>query len=423
MDHRLVFGVDRGERLVEDQDRRVAQQGAGDRQALALAAGEQHAAFADHRGVALRQGRDELVRVGAARRGFDFGAVGVRLAEPKVLLDRAVEQVGVLMNDGDHPPQCLGIERLQILPADPHGPLLRVEEAQEQPRHRRFARAARPDDADLAAGGDGEGKPVMGRTPPAGISEINILEGDGRKQRPVRLRWARLVRGHQRLGGEKRVDAGGRGLPEHPLMQHGSEVAQGAEHLGSRHQHDQQRLHAHLAVRHPPHSERQGSGGADRHPAIGNATGHHTHRNHPQRAVAQLARPIGEPAAIGRTLAERLQGRQALDTVEELRAEGFEGPLAPVAGAALDLEKDCGGDQGHERESEHHRGDRHVPEGDEGEDCQRSQHRDRQLRNVLTEEGLQLLDAVDDRQHDAAGALAGEPSRPECGNLVVEAAA
>ncbi len=36
---------------------------------------------------------------------------------------------------------------------------------------------------------------------------------------------------------------------------------------------------------------------------------------------------------------------------------------------------------------------------------------------------LQLLDAVDNRQHDAAGALAGEPGRPERGDLVVEPAA
>ncbi len=33
-------------------------------------------------------------------------------------------------------------------------PRLRVEEAQQQPRDRRFARAARPDNADLLAGGD-----------------------------------------------------------------------------------------------------------------------------------------------------------------------------------------------------------------------------------------------------------------------------
>ncbi len=91
LNRRLVFRVDRGESLVEDQDRRVAQQGAGDRQALALAAGEQHTALADHRGVTLRQSRDELVRVGVARRGFDFRVVGVGPAEPEVLLDRAVE--------------------------------------------------------------------------------------------------------------------------------------------------------------------------------------------------------------------------------------------------------------------------------------------------------------------------------------------
>ena len=39
-DQRLALGVERGGRLVEEQDRRVAQDGAGDREALALAAGE-----------------------------------------------------------------------------------------------------------------------------------------------------------------------------------------------------------------------------------------------------------------------------------------------------------------------------------------------------------------------------------------------
>ena len=39
-DQRLALGVERRGRLVEEQDRRVAQDGAGDREALALAAGE-----------------------------------------------------------------------------------------------------------------------------------------------------------------------------------------------------------------------------------------------------------------------------------------------------------------------------------------------------------------------------------------------
>ncbi len=51
----LVFGgaVDGAGRVVEDQDARVGEQGAGDGDALALAAGERHPALADHRLVAV----------------------------------------------------------------------------------------------------------------------------------------------------------------------------------------------------------------------------------------------------------------------------------------------------------------------------------------------------------------------------------
>ena len=62
------------------------------------------------------------MRVGVARRGVELLLVGVGLAEPQILLDRAVEQVGVLVHDGDHPAHRLGVERLQIAPADQHRP-------------------------------------------------------------------------------------------------------------------------------------------------------------------------------------------------------------------------------------------------------------------------------------------------------------
>ena len=48
---------------------------------------------------------------------------------------------------------------------------------------------------------------------------------------------------------------------------------------------------------------------------------------------------------------------------------------------------------------------------------------DRHLRDVLAEEGLQLLDAVDHRQHDAAGPLRAEPGGAEGDDLVVQPAA
>ena len=55
LDDRLILRVDRGERLVQDQDRGITQQRTGDRDALALPSGEPDAPLADDRVVALRQ--------------------------------------------------------------------------------------------------------------------------------------------------------------------------------------------------------------------------------------------------------------------------------------------------------------------------------------------------------------------------------
>ena len=51
----FALAVERAGGLVEDEDGRVFQDGAGDGDALALAAGEFHAALADERAVALRE--------------------------------------------------------------------------------------------------------------------------------------------------------------------------------------------------------------------------------------------------------------------------------------------------------------------------------------------------------------------------------
>ena len=54
---RLVAGVERRGRLVEQQHRRVLEDRAGDGEALALAARQRHAALAEHGVVALRAAR------------------------------------------------------------------------------------------------------------------------------------------------------------------------------------------------------------------------------------------------------------------------------------------------------------------------------------------------------------------------------
>ena len=74
LDLALGVQVDVGGGLVEDQDARIDQQCARDADALALAARQALAAFADQRVVALRQAQDELVGMGRAGRGNDFVA-------------------------------------------------------------------------------------------------------------------------------------------------------------------------------------------------------------------------------------------------------------------------------------------------------------------------------------------------------------
>ena len=87
----FAFGVERAGRFVEQQDRRVAQDRAGDRDALALAARERDAAFAQEGVVALRQLVDEFGGLRGFRRGADFGFARVGTAVAHVL-ERAVAE-------------------------------------------------------------------------------------------------------------------------------------------------------------------------------------------------------------------------------------------------------------------------------------------------------------------------------------------
>ena len=97
----LGFGVEAGGGFVEDQDARVGQDGAGDGDALALAAGELDAALADDGVVLLFEVLGELVDAGDAA-GFEdllFGGVGA--GEGDVFADGAVEQEGVLQHHAE----------------------------------------------------------------------------------------------------------------------------------------------------------------------------------------------------------------------------------------------------------------------------------------------------------------------------------
>ena len=105
---RLVHRVEMRGRLVQDQDRRVLEEGPGDRHALALPAGKLRAPLA-HAGLQpLRQCRDEILQSRAADRLCEFGCGRVRPGDEDVGAERVVKEVGVLRHERD-----AGAERVE----------------------------------------------------------------------------------------------------------------------------------------------------------------------------------------------------------------------------------------------------------------------------------------------------------------------
>ena len=103
LDEALADGVERGGRLVEDEDPRVLEQHARDRHALLLAAGELVAALADDGVVAVGQLRMRSW-MAAARAASSISAIGrVRLRVAQVREHGVVEQVGLLGHEADRP--------------------------------------------------------------------------------------------------------------------------------------------------------------------------------------------------------------------------------------------------------------------------------------------------------------------------------
>jgi hypothetical protein len=97
----LGVGVDGGERVVEDEDTGVADDGAGDCGALLLAAGEGDAALTDLGLETVGELEDFGGDVGRGGGVEDLGWGGVGSAEGDVLRDGVGEEKGLLGNEAD----------------------------------------------------------------------------------------------------------------------------------------------------------------------------------------------------------------------------------------------------------------------------------------------------------------------------------
>jgi len=101
LDQHLRLGIEMRGGFVEDQDGRVAEDGSGYRQTLALASTEFDAALADTGFIAFGHAGDEFVGDRCGSRGFDFFERGIGAAVADVVGYRVVEQEGVLRDRGD----------------------------------------------------------------------------------------------------------------------------------------------------------------------------------------------------------------------------------------------------------------------------------------------------------------------------------
>ncbi|KPC65928.1 hypothetical protein ADL29_06765 [Streptomyces chattanoogensis] len=97
----LRFGVQGRRRSVEQDDGRVFEDGPGDGDPLAFAAGECRTDLADAGVVAVGESVHELVNVGCPRGRLDLRVGGIGTGERDVRADGVVEEVDVLEHDGD----------------------------------------------------------------------------------------------------------------------------------------------------------------------------------------------------------------------------------------------------------------------------------------------------------------------------------
>ena len=204
LDQALGAGVERRGRLVEDQDRRVLQDHARDRDPLLLAARELQARARRPWCRSRPAGRDEVVDLRRARRGLDLGLGGAGAAVGDVRPDGVVEQDGVLRHQADRGAQGLLSDVAQVLAVDQDRALAHVVEAEQEAHHVDLPAPELPTSASVWPAGT-----VKSRSCRIGrlriVAEAHVRSGPRRRSapaaraRPVLDLGLELEQGHQVL--------------------------------------------------------------------------------------------------------------------------------------------------------------------------------------------------------------------------------
>ena len=144
LDVALVVCVHAGGCLVQDDNRGVLQDAAGDGDALPLPAGEACPALADHRVKPIGQSHHKVVAPGLAGRLQHFFPSGVWSAHGDVVVNGVLEEVDPLEHHTDVVHQVGQFHLPNVLPPDQHPSVLHVPETGEQVGDGGFAPAGGP---------------------------------------------------------------------------------------------------------------------------------------------------------------------------------------------------------------------------------------------------------------------------------------
>lgn len=163
LDGGLGLVVHGGGGLVEDHDRGVLEDRAGQGDPLPLSAGERGTAFTDQGVVAVRQRRDEGVGLGHGSGPEHFLVRGCEAAVADVVRDAAVEEERVLGDEADGVAQAVPPQVPNVLSVDQYPPGLGVLESHQQSGDRRLAGAGGAHQGGHLPGRDGQREVFQGR--------------------------------------------------------------------------------------------------------------------------------------------------------------------------------------------------------------------------------------------------------------------
>ena len=149
----FAFGIECRSGFVENQNRRIAQDGACDADALPLSAREPTAAVADVGFVALLGSHDKVVRIGNFGCGHHFVHRGRLDAKGDVVEKYIIEQNHLLIDIAHQQAQRLQVEVRDVGAIDRDAALIDIVEARNKIDQRGFARPRLPHQSDGLAFG------------------------------------------------------------------------------------------------------------------------------------------------------------------------------------------------------------------------------------------------------------------------------